>query len=89
MVLMEDESHAREHIMLSAPCDAAIIEVMNVERVCAIRFLIWLGRELSCRYAVDMWGVWCDAVIPTCMSGVLSDTAAFIRHDAWKLNTIK
>lgn len=84
VVLVEHEKLKR-NIMFSTQRDAPILEIIDIDRVSAIRFLIWVGAQISKSHGTDeLWTVWIETIIPTCMRDVGMRETPIISQNAWK-----
>lgn len=89
VLLVEDEKRVST-LMFSMQKDTPCLEIIDVDNVAAIRFLIWLGSQLQKRLSlpVAFSSVWHEVVVPFCCRGTKSHPPS-ICHKPWRVDREK
>lgn len=85
MLLVETPDKRRAQLMFSCSLDQPqSIECIDIDKVHMIRFVIWIGIQLSQQFLVDtsFVCVWCTNVLPLCHN-LYTDNKHKLRQGAW------
>lgn len=87
LMVLVDEDNKRSQLMFSiTKSERCRLEIIDVDKASAIRFLLWLGHRLAKSAALDpsFFQVWVDTVIPCCMQDIRCSKKLSIKRDPWK-----
>ena len=87
-LLVKQDTHINQ-LMLSIPKEELCLEVIDIEKVAAIRFLIWMGSQIQKRLALpegEFLSCWYETVIPCCFQGTQPLNKHVLKSSAWKID---
>lgn len=91
MFLVENTGGRVSDTMLSASRRfPTLVELIDVKRVLAIRFLLWLAKQLEGMHklSVDFVVVWADVLIPFVFEGCDANARRRVKSDPWIRDSI-
>lgn len=89
LIVLVQAEESRAPLMISMLKNKMCLEIIDVEKVKGIRFLIWLGVQILSQtplLSTSFLSVWNETVIPICVRGAEPQVAQ-IRYHAWQIES--